>query len=183
MMKSSIVFLGIVVCITLAGCKTTQDPAKIAEKEAQAAIDKAWYDNAVQALNDHEFVLEADRINFKRGRFVYVTANTNFISMHGDKATIQMAFNSPYSGPNGIGGITVDGRASNIKTDTDSKGNVTFSMMVQGVAVSANVTLRITYGSNKCTATVTPNFSGNRIDFSGVLYPESESNVFKGRSL
>lgn len=182
MMKAPVVFLGIVVCM-LASCKTTQDPAKIAEKEAREAQDKAWYDIAVEALNEHEFVLEADRINFKRGRFVYVSPNTNFVSVHGDKATIQMAFNSPYAGPNGIGGITVDGRASNIKINTDNKGNVTYSMMVQGVAVSANVTLRMTYGSNKCTATISPNFSGNRIDFTGVLYPESESNVFKGRSL
>lgn len=181
-MKPIVIFLGIIVYV-LTGCKTTQDPAKIAEKEAQEAQDKAWYDAAVKALKDHEFVLEADRINFKRGRFVYVSSNTNFVSVHGDKATIQMAFNSPYAGPNGIGGITVDGRTSNIKMDTDSKGNVTYSMAVQGVAVSANVTLRMTYGSNKCTATISPNFSGNRIDFTGSLYHESESNVFKGRAL
>ncbi|MDR2921238.1 MAG: DUF4251 domain-containing protein [Tannerella sp.] len=181
-MKPIVIFLGIIACV-LTGCKTTQDPAKIAEKEAQEAQDKIWYDAAVKSLNDREFVLEADRVNFRGGRFIYVTSNTNFVSMHGDKATIQMAFNSPYAGPNGIGGITVDGTASNIKMDTDSKGNVTFSMMVQGVAVSANVTLRMTNGSNKCTATVSPNFSGNRIDFTGSLYHESESNVFKGRSL
>lgn len=66
-------------------------------------------------MNDREFVLEAEQITFKYGRFIYVNANTNFVSMHGDKATIQMAFNSPYAGPNGIGGITVDGTASNVK--------------------------------------------------------------------
>lgn len=178
-MKTPVIFLGIVVCM-LTGCKTTHDPARIAEREAE---EKAWYDSAIQALNDLEFVLEADRINFKRGRFVYVSSNTNFVSVHGNKATIQMSFNSPYAGPNGIGGITVDGVASNIKMDTDKKGNTTFSMMVQGAAVSANVMLRMTYGSNKCTATVSPNFSGNRIEFTGILYPESESNVFKGRAL
>lgn len=177
-----IILLSIIACI-LTSCKTAQDPARIAEKEAQQVIEKVQYDNALQALKDHEFVLEADRINFKRGRFVYVSSNTNFVSVHRDKATIQMAFNSPYAGPNGIGGITVDGRTSNIKMDTDSKGNVTYSMAVQGVAVSANVTLRMTYGSNKCTATISPNFSGNRIDFTGSLYHESESNVFKGRAL
>ena len=59
--------------------------------------------------------------------------------MKGDRATIQLAFNTAAAGPNGIGGITVDGSASNIEMKTDKKGNVTFSMMVQGVAVSANV--------------------------------------------
>lgn len=167
--------------------KAAQKEAKKAEKEAkkaaQAAEDNAWFEQAVQALKDKDFVLEADRVEFKRGRFVYVTPSTNFVSMNGDRATIQLAFNTATSGPNGIGGITVDGNASNVEMKTDKKGNVTFSMMVQGIAVSANVTFRMVKGSNKCTATVSPNFSGNRISFTGSLYPSDQSNVFKGRSL
>lgn len=143
----------------------------------------ALFEQAVQALNAKDFVLEADRVEFKRGRFVYVTPSTNFVSMSGDKATIQLAFNGAFSGPNGIGGITVDGNASNVEMKTDKKGNVTFSMMVQGVAVSANVTFRMVKGSNKCTATVSPNFNSNRISFTGTLYPTDQSNVFKGRSI
>lgn len=182
-MKTSILYVGIVVCM-LTGCKTTQDnAAKIAEKEAQAITDQIGYEQAVQSLKNGEFVLEADRINFRGGRFIYVTSNTNFISMHGKDATIQMAFNSPYAGPNGIGGITVDGIASNIRMSTDKRGDVTYTMMVQGAVVSAEVRIILTQGSNRCSAVVSPTFSGNRIDFTGILYPESESNVFKGRSL
>jgi len=156
---------------------------KETKKAAQAAYDQALFNQAVAALEAREFVLEADRVDFKRGRFAYVNSSTNFVSMHGNKATIQFAFNSPYAGPNGIGGLTVDGTASNVKMNTDSKGNVTFSMMVQGVGVSANVTLRMIKDTNRCTAIVTPNFNSNRTTFTGILYPESESNVFKGRSL
>ncbi|MCD7976007.1 MAG: DUF4251 domain-containing protein [Tannerellaceae bacterium] len=156
---------------------------KETKKAAQAAYDQALFNQAVAALEAREFVLEADRVDFKRGRFAYVNLSTNFVSMHGNKATIQFAFNSPYAGPNGIGGLTVDGTASNVKMNTDSKGNVTFSMMVQGVGVSANVTLRMIKDTNRCTAIVTPNFNSNRTTFTGILYPESESNVFKGRSL
>lgn len=165
--------------LTLVGCKT-QDPAVKVAKEAE---QKAWYAKAVQALNDRRFVLEANQVTFKRGNFVYVNSNTNFVSLHDDKATIQLAFNSPYAGPNGIGGITVDGSASNIKTDTDSKGNVTISMSVMGVGVSASVVIRMSNGSNRCSATVYPNFNSNVITFSGDLYSEEDSNVFKGRSL
>ena len=71
----------------------------------------------------------------------------------------------------------------NIEMKTDKKGNVTFSMMVQGVAVSANVTIRMVKGTNKCTATVSPNFNSNRISFTGYLYPSDQSNVFKGRAI
>lgn len=167
--------------------KQAEKEAKKAEKEAkkatQDAEDAAWFEQAVQALTDRDFVLEADRVEFKRGRFAYVTPNTNFVSMKGDKATIQLAFNGAFSGPNGIGGITVDGTASNVEMKTDKKGNITFSMMVQGVAVSANVTFRMVKGSNKCSATVSPNFNSNRLSFTGTLYPTSESNVFKGRSI
>ena len=176
----AIVFLLTSTLLIFAGCKTQQDPTKVA---AEKAGQKMWYEKAVQALNDREFVLEAERIDFKYGNFVYVNANTNFISMHGDKATIQMAFNSPYAGPNGIGGITVDGTVSNVKMETDKNGNVSFSMTVQGAAISASVTLQLTSGSNLCYATINPNFSSNRISFRGELYMESDSNVFKGRSL
>ena len=56
--------------------------------------------------------------------------STNFVSMDGNRATIQLAFNGTYAGPNGIGGITVEGNASNVEMKTDKKGNITFSMMV-----------------------------------------------------
>lgn len=163
--------------------KAAEKAAKKAEKEAkkaaEAAEQMALFEQGVQALKEKDFVLEAERVEFKRGQFVYVTPSTNFVSMKGDRATIQLAFNTAAAGPNGIGGITVDGSASNIEMKTDKKGNVTFSMMVQGVAVSANVTIRMVKGTNKCTATVSPNFNSNRISFTGYLYPSDQSNVFK----
>ena len=167
--------------------KAAEKAAKKAEKEAKKAAEEAeqmaLFEQAVQAMQDKDFVLEADRVEFKRGSFVYVTPSTNFVSMKGNKATIQLAFNTAAAGPNGIGGITVDGTTSNVEMKTDKKGNVTLNMMVQGVAVSANVTIRMVKGSNKCTATVSPNFNSNRISFTGYLYPSDQSNVFKGRAL
>ncbi len=174
-----VLFLLASIVLVLSVCKT-QDPAV---KEAKNAEKEFKFQKAVEALNSHEFVLEADRVTFKNGRYSYVSPSTNFVSMTGDKATIQLAFNSPYAGPNGMGGITVDGTASNIKTKTDKKGNVTFSMNVFGTGVSAVVTINMVAGSNQCTAIVTPNFNSRVITFSGYLYPKSESDVFKGRAL
>jgi len=151
--------------------KEAKKAEKAAKKAAEEAEANALFEQAVQALKNKDFVLEADRIEFKRGSFVYVTPNTNFVSVKGEKATIQLAFNTPAAGPNGIGGITVDGTTSGVQ------------MNVQGVAVSARVTFRMAKGTNKCTATVSPNFNSNRISFTGNLYPSSESNVFKGRSI
>lgn len=190
-MKKVLVLLAVLLSVT--GCMSSRQnqpadsAAAQADKEAKKAADEAaqmaLFEQAVQALNARDFVLEAERVEFKRGRFAYVTPSTNFVSLKGDKATIQLAFNGAFAGPNGIGGITVDGNASNVEMKTDKKGNVTFSMMVQGVAVSANVTFRLIKGANKCTATVSPNFNSNRISFTGYLYPSDQSNVFKGRSI
>lgn len=162
--------------------KAAKKAEKAAKKAAEEAAGNALFKQAVEALNNRDFVVEADRVEFKRGRFVYVTPSTNFVSMDGNRATIQLAFNVAASGPNGIGGITVEGTTNNVRMKTDKKGNVTYSFMVQGVAVSASVTIRMVKGTNKCTATVNPNFNSNRVSFTGNLYPSDQSNVFKGRA-
>ena len=111
--------------------KEAKKAEKAAKKAAEEAEANALFEQAVQALKNKDFVLEADRIEFKRGSFVYVTPNTNFVSVKGEKATIQLAFNTPAAGPNGIGGITVDGTTSGVQMKTDKKGNVMYEMNVQ----------------------------------------------------
>ena len=163
--------------------KEIKKAEKEARKQAELAENKILYAAAVKALEDKEFVLEADRVEFKRGRFVYVTPSTNFVSLTDGQASIQLSFNTGAAGPNGIGGITVEGKPSGIEMSTDKKGNVNFKMMIQGSAVSASVSIRLQSGTNKATVTVNPNFNSNRISFTGTLYPTENSNTFKGRSL
>lgn len=163
--------------------KKAKKAEKAAKKAAEEAENMALFEQAVQALKDGKFVLEADRVEFPHGHFVYVTSTTNFVSMEDGRATIQLAFDGASGGPNGIGGITVEGNTSNVEMKTDKKGNVTYSMMVQGVAVSAKVTFLMAKGTSKCSATVSPNFNSRTVSFTGILYPAEQSNVFKGRSL
>ncbi len=171
-------FLLITTLAFFASCKT-QDPAVTAANAAQ----QQWeYEKAVDAIKERAFVLEANRIDFKRGRFTYVTPNTNFLMVDGNKATIQLAFNSPYAGPNGIGGLTLDGTISGISMETTKKGRITYQMSVQGAAGSAVVRLSMFEGSNRCSATVSSNFTSNEVTFTGLVYPKEESNVYKGRS-
>lgn len=61
---------------------------------------------------------------FKYGTSAFVSSNTNFVGLDGDKAVVQVAFNVPFSGPNGLGGITVDGNASNYKVNAARKSKV-----------------------------------------------------------
>lgn len=158
--------------------KAQRDAEKAREKREEAQA----YADAVQAIKNRKFVLEADRITFKRGRSAFVTSNTNFVLLNGEKASVQVAFNGPYAGPNGIGGITVDGRVGEVKTTTDKKGNVNCSFSVVGVGISAQVSIRLTHDTNSASVTINPNFNSNRLSLDGKVIPLSESSVFKGRS-
>lgn len=94
----------------------------------------------MSALEKSNFVLEADQLLFKRGGTAFVSSNTNFVSLSDNRAIVQVApFNG--GGPNGVGGITVEGSASNVKVQTDKKGNTTLSMNVMGTGISATVNI------------------------------------------
>lgn len=165
----------------------TRQAERKAQHEAQKAREKAEnernYAIAVQALKEGKFVLEADQLVFKRGRSAFVSSTTNFVLMDGEHASVQIAANNALAGPNGIGGITVDGSRKEMKITTDKKGNVNCSFSVQGIGISAQVYITLTNGGNNASARISPNFNSNTLTLNGVLVPLSQSNVYKGRAL
>ena len=165
----------------------TRQAERKAQREAQKAREKAEnernYAIAVQALKEGKFVLEADQLVFKRGRSASVSSTTNFVLMDGEHASVQIAANNALAGPNGIGGITVDGSRKEMKITTDKKGNVNCSFSVQGIGISAQVYITLTNGGNNASARISPNFNSNTLTLNGVLVPLSQSNVYKGRAL
>jgi len=158
--------------------KKVEREIKKQERLAQDAVEGQEEFNA--AINNQSFVLEANNIQPMNGQVFYVNSNTNFVSLNDGQAMVQIASNSPYPGPNGLGGITVQGSASNIQTKQDDKGNVYLNMNVQGVFISATVSLMLTNGTNNATVTVDPNFSGRNLRMTGTLLPYSQSNIFQG---
>ena len=165
----------------------TRQAERKAQREAQKAREKAEnernYAIAVQALKEGKFVLEADQLVFMRGRIAFVSSTTNFVLMDGEHASVQIAANNALAGPNGIGGITVDGSRKEMKITTDKKGNVNCSFSVQGIGISAQVYITLTNGGNNASARISPNFNSNTLTLNGVLVPLSQSNVYKGRAL
>ena len=165
----------------------TRQAERKAQREAQKAREKAEnernYAIAVQALKEGKFVLEADQLVFKRGRSAFVSSTTNFVLMDGEHASVQIAANNALAGPNGIGGITVDGSRKEMKITTDKKGNVNCSFSVQGIGISAQVYITLTNGGNNASARISPNFNSNTLTLNGVLVPLSQPNVYKGRAL
>ena len=153
------------------------------ERQLEIVMDSVLYHNAVVSLYDSTFVIRADQIMFRRGGVANVDRTTNFISMEKNKATVQIAFNTIFAGPNGIGGVTVEGTPSNVTVKEDKKGNITLTMNVLGVGISSLVSVTLWAGSNKAMATVLPNFNSRTITLYGNIFPISQTHIFKGTAL
>lgn len=159
--------------------------------KARQAKDTKVYDvtdsiaglQAGDAIKNASFVLEADAVTFRRGTRVFVNSTTNFISVRGDRAVVQVSPSYSYSGPNGVGGITVDGKVSDVRVSEDKRGNTHYSMNVTGIMISARVDIVIIADSSKAYATVTPNFSSNTVRLDGRIVPYSLSDTVEGMSL
>ena len=153
-----------------------------ARKALEAQQDSIAYFKAVQALKSGAFVLEANNVTFPNGITRYVSSNTNYVQADNGEGIVQTAFtNFAYSpGPNGLGGVTVQGNISGLKMKEDKDGNYFYSYTIQGIAISAEVFITSTGGTNQASVTVSPNFNNNNMTMTGRLLPLDESDVFQG---
>lgn len=149
-------------------------------KREQEVQDSIEYEQARQAVEDGHFVVTADQIRGRYGRTVYVNSTTNFVLVQGDTAVVQFAIDGVMHSPNGIGGITVKGRVTKKDIKYDKKGNLNCSFYVNGTALAADITFSLTKGTSRCSATVSSNFSGERLTFTGYLHPYDMTGIYKG---
>ena len=153
------------------------------DREINDLADSIASIQAIAAIRNKDFVLEADNVTFRNGNTVLVNSTTNFISVKGNRAVVQISPSNYASGPNGVGGVTVQGAISGYQIQTDKKGRVYLSMNVNGIGISAQIELFITPGSNYSQATIYPNFNSNTVWVDGTIVPYENSNVFEGSSL
>jgi hypothetical protein len=138
---------------------------------------------AAAAVQNRDFVLEADQVTFKNGYTVFVDSNTTFISVKGNRAVVQISPSNFASGPNGVGGVTVDGSISGMQRMVDKKGNTTLSFNVTGIGINAQIEIYMSPGTNSASATIYPNFNSNTVWIEGNIVPYENSGVFEGMSL
>lgn len=167
---------------SLTNPKALRDAERARQKAAQEIEESAAYAEAVKALKEKQFVLEADQVIFKRGETAYVNTNTNFVLVNQNRGTVQVAFNTHFAGPNGIGGVTVDGTVSGVKMKTDKRGNVTYSFSIMGTGISAQIFMTLVNGDNEATVSISPNFNSQTLTLRGKIISLEQSNIFKGRS-
>ena len=153
------------------------------ERQLSALADSLAYVQGRAALGTRDFVLEAESVTFKNGATAFVNSTTNFISLKGNKAVVQISPSSFASGPNGVGGVTVEGNVTDLQVRTDGKGRTTLSMNVMGIGINAQVEVYMYPGTNRASATVYPNFNSNTVWIQGDIVPYENSNVFEGNSL
>ena len=156
--------------------------ARAAHRKAEAAQQLKDFQAAVECIKSGSFVIEVDQLLFPRGLTKFVSSLTNFVSMNEGKAVIQIATSNFRPGPNGVGGITVEGNVSNITMSTTKRGGVYYNFMVQGMMVSATVNVQLLGDGNRATVTIYPNFNNNNLTMTGTVVPYSQSDVFQGQT-
>lgn len=186
-------------CIAFAGTCIAQEGKKMSRKEREAAWraerlkkreearaqeaerDSIEFAQALEAIQNGSWALEASSITFRNGYTQYVTPSTNFVSIDDGTAVVQTAFDdSNVYSPNGLGGITLEGNITGAEISRDKEGNIYYSYGIQGSDISATVHVTLTANSNNATALVSPNFSGRTMSMTGAIYPYSTAGVFEG---
>jgi len=156
----------------------TRQEKRAMRKRQRTAADMAQFEQAKQALENGDWVLEANRLYTKWGRLINVSDQTNFVSLENNTAYMQLAFNG-YTGPNGLGGITLKGKPTQIKMTEDKNGNITYQMSVIGNALTADITVRLNKGNNFADAEVNAATTSARLRFAGQLVPLDQSTTYR----
>jgi hypothetical protein len=192
-MKKVLFLTAMLLLTTMATFAQTSKEARAARREAlkkerearkalEAQQDTIAYLKAIEALKTGSFVLEANNVSFPNGIVRYVSSSTNYVQVDNGEGIVQTAFNNfAYTpGPNGLGGVTVQGNISGVELREDKHGNYYYNYTIQGMAISATVSITLTGGTNQASVRISPNFNNNDMTMMGILVPIDESEVFQG---
>ena len=153
------------------------------EERLEFVNDSVQYAQAIVAIRNGSWALEASSIAFNNGNTDFVTPSTNYVSINNDIGTIQTALdNTNIYSPNGLGGVTLQGNVSNGQLTVDNQGNIYYNYILQGNNVSATVNIMIAANSNQATAYISPNFGSGNITMNGSIYPYKQAGVIQGTS-
>lgn len=153
------------------------------ERKLNELADSLASIQAIAAIRNQDFVMQIDNVTFNNGNTVYVNSTTNFLSVKGDRAVVQISPSNFAPGPNGLGGVTVDGIISGYQIMTDKKGRINLTYNVSGIGLNAQIEVYISPGSCESQATVYPNFNSNTLWITGTVVPYENASIMEGSSL
>lgn len=182
-MNKLLIFLSF---ITLLGCassktsKSEKKELKAQQKQQKQQEQELAREKSFKAIKDSLFVLETYAIYDNYGVLVNVTPTTNFIAMNGEDVVVQLSFPGGFAGPNGLGGITLTGKASNIKI-AEKKNSISLTFDAIGPVMNARIQINLSGSEgNYADARLTPQTQSGAIRFRGNIVPMAESNVYEG---
>ncbi len=142
------------------------------QQRLKSLNDSVAHNRAALALQRQQWVLQADRVSMPTAYTVHnLNENANFVFQQGDQAMVQVAFNQVDPGLNGLGGVTLDGRAMGPKFRQSDKGELYYSFHISGSNVDAEVFITVYQDSNQAQAIVTPTFGPGQFTLYGKLVP------------
>ena len=147
-------------------------------KKDHEIVDSVFHLKALHAIQQGYFVLQATEVSNMYGNHaIGLNDNTNFLLTQGDKGIFQVSYNTMSPGYNGLGGLTLHGRISNLKITSDKKGNVIATYNMVGRSMHAYVTLTLFKGSDQALASIDPTLGRGRINLRGRLVPYRNDNI------
>ena len=158
-----------------------ENMSKSEQKEYRKQMQLARQEKLMETLNSKSWVLEAYMLQNRYGESVNIQPSLNFVALVGDQATVQFG-SSHMIGPNGVGGITLEGnvRKYDIREGKKPGSGAYVQLEVSGVS-SGHLSLGVNVSvDGSAQATVKDNF-GNRLTYRGRIVPAEESIVYKGQ--
>lgn len=147
-------------------------------KKDHEIVDSVFHLKALRAIQDGFFVLQATEVSNLYGNYALgLNDNTNFLLSQGDKGIFQVSYNTTSPGFNGLGGITLHGRISNLKIKSDKKGNAIISYNMIGRSMNAFITMTLFKGSDQAIASIDPTLGRGRINLRGRVVPYRNDNI------
>jgi len=168
---------------TIAQDAESVDMKSMSKKERKEYKEKQAIENKkkiIALLHSKSWVLEATSLQVKNGQTFQLQPTLNFVGADKEIVTVQLG-SSFMLGPNGVGGITMDGKPSKYQVNEGKKPTsaVSLTMMVSGPAMGTlSIFLTISTSGN-ATASMT-DLHGQRLTYRGDFRSLAESRVFKG---
>ncbi|MBN2638427.1 MAG: DUF4251 domain-containing protein [Bacteroidales bacterium] len=149
------------------------------ERNMKRAASRTYY---MELLKQKYFVFQADYVITPRGTSFVLSPDINFFSVHGNKVIIQLGLDGAI-GPNGVGGITVNGSTMNYKFIPGNKNNMMISTDVSlvGPGLPPHVTMNV---ADDGTGQLTIQLGNGRIlTLYGQVVSPKKASIFVGQSI
>jgi hypothetical protein len=134
-------------------------------------------------VNNRRFVLEAEYLSNQTGNRVVVNSLLNFIIVDSSKIVLQIATTSGSGGPNGMGGITTDGRITSFEVKKAGKKEGFYSIRIMAMTPMGTYDIFLTIRPDSSADATLSGLTYGKLNYHGQIKDRKDAKIFKGRSI